>query len=66
MTPVLKRGLRTDVSNYRPVILTLVCCKVLEQLIRKSLLKHMIDNGYLHGFVQGRSCTAQLLKIMDL
>ena len=45
-----------DVSSYWPVSLTPVCCKVLENLIKKSLLKHMIDNGYLseyqHGFVQ--------------
>jgi len=47
-----------------------VCCKVIEKLIRKSLLKHTIDNGFLyeyqHGFVKGRSCTTQLLNKMDL
>jgi len=33
-------------------------------------MKHMIDNGFMseyqHGFVKGRSCTTQLLKVMDL
>lgn len=41
----------------------------MEKLVRKALLKHMIDNKYLsnsqHGFVSGRSCTTQLLKVVD-
>ena len=41
----------------------------MERLVRKALLKHMIDNDFLseyqHGFIQGRSCTTQLLKVVD-
>ena len=37
--------------------------------MRNAVLNHMISNGYLsdyqHGFVQGRSCTTQLLKFVD-
>jgi len=70
VTPIFKKGSRMEVGNYRPVSLTSVCCKLLEKIVRKSLLRHMIDNGYLseyqHGFVQGRSCTTQLLKVMDM
>jgi len=51
------------------VSLTLVCCQLLEKLVRNVLLGHMIDNGilseYQHGFVHGRSCTTQLLKVFD-
>jgi hypothetical protein len=35
----------------------------------KALLKLMTDNQFLsnqqHGFVHGRSCTTQLLKVVD-
>jgi len=68
--PIFKKGERTEVGNYRPVSLTSVCCKVMERLVRKALIRHMIDNGFLseyqHGFIQGRSCTTQLLKVVDM
>jgi len=52
-----------------PISLTPVCCKTMEKLIRDALLKHMIANGFLsdsqHGFVHGRSCTTQLLQVVD-
>ena len=51
------------------VSLTSVCCKTLEKLIRDALLNHMIVNGFLsdtqHGFVHGRSCTTQLVQVVD-
>mgnify|MGYP003433312545 FL=1 len=69
VVPIFKKGARTQVGNYRPVSLTSVVCKIMERLIRKALLKHLIDNRFLaetqHGFVQGRSCTTQLLKLVD-
>jgi len=69
VTPIYKKGSRSSVGNYRPVSLTSVCCKVLEKLVRNALLSHMIDNGllsdYQHGFVHGRSCTTQLLRVID-
>jgi len=56
-------------SNYRPISLISVCCKTMEKLIRDALIKHMIDNGFLidcqHGFVKGRSCTTELLEVVD-
>ena len=40
------------------------------KIVRDRLLKHMMSNGILserqHGFVPGRSCTTQLLEVMDL
>jgi len=70
VTPVYKNGTRTSANNYRPISLTSVCCKVLEKLIRDAVLDHMLQNKFLsdkqHGFVHGRSCTTQLLKVIDL
>jgi len=51
VTTVFKNGSRTNASNYRPVSLTSVCFKVLERLITKSLLKQMIDNGFLSEYL---------------
>ena len=69
ITPVFKKGSRKDASNYRPVSLTSVCCKTMEKLVRDALIKHMIDNDFLsdcqHRFIKGRSCTTQLLEVVD-
>jgi len=69
VTPIHKKGSRADVSNYRPVSLTSAVCKVMEKLLRKAFLDHMISNGFIsdrqHGFVPGRSCSTQLLEVLD-
>jgi ribosomal protein S20 len=69
VTPIFKSGSRVKVENYRPISLTSICCKTLEKLVRKDLLQHMLDNRFMsdnqHGFVSGRSCTTQLLKVVD-
>ena len=42
VVPIYKKGDRTLASNYRPVSLTSVVCKLLERLIRDELLKHIV------------------------
>ena len=69
VTPIHKKGDRTDPSNYRPVSLTSQVCKVLESIIRKHLLEHLTRNNILreeqHGFREGRSCLSNLLEVME-
>ena len=69
VTPIHKKGDRTDPSNYRPVSLTSQVCKVLESIVRKQLLEHLTENNILrdeqHGFREGRSCLTNLLGIME-
>ena len=69
VTPIHKKGDRTDPSNYRPVSLTSQVCKVLESMIRKHILEHLATNRILsdrqHGFREGRSCLTNLLEIME-
>jgi len=41
----------------------------MKKLLRKAFLDHLIDNGFVsdhqHGFVPGRSCSTQLLEVLD-
>ena len=69
VTPIHKKGDRTEPSNYRPVSLTSQVCKVLESMVRKHILEHLDENNILsdkqHGFREGRSCLTNLLEIME-
>jgi hypothetical protein len=69
VVPIYKSGDRATVSNYRPVSLTCVVCKVMEKLVRAALLQHLIGfnlvSPYQHGFIPGRSVVTQLLAVLD-
>ena len=62
-----KKGSKTDCSNYRPISLTCILCKIYEKIIRSHILKHVADkiSGKQHGFLIGRSCLSNLLEFMD-
>ena len=55
--PIVKGGKRLCASNYRPVSLTCIICKMLESLIQDATFKHPLNNNLLvecqHGFIQG-------------
>ena len=38
VTAIYKKGPKSHRGNYRPVSLTSVCCKILEQLIREEII----------------------------
>jgi hypothetical protein len=69
ITPIFKKGCKSDASNYRPVSLTSVPCKLMERMIRDVMMKHLLDNDLLHkgqhGFMPGKSCTTNLLETLD-
>ncbi|CAL4067303.1 unnamed protein product, partial [Meganyctiphanes norvegica] len=69
VTPIHKKGDRTDPSNYRPVSLTSQVCKILESIVRQHIVEHLTANNILsdrqHGFREGRSCLTNLLEIME-
>ena len=69
ISPIFKKGSKHLASNYRPISLTSVLCKILESFVRDVLLRHLIDNNLLskkqHGFINGRSTVTQLLNYLD-
>ena len=56
LSSIFKKGSKLDAGNYRPVSLTSVPCKILESLIRDSVVEYMDDNEFIstsqHGFVE--------------
>ncbi len=70
VTPIFKKGSKADPGNYRPVSLTSVCCKLLERLIKDSLVEHLLKNNLIlpsqHGFMPNKSCTTNLLEFFEI
>ena len=68
--PIFKKGDRHEVGNYRPVSLTSVVAKVLEGIVKRAIMTHLLDqallSAYQYGFVPGKSCESQLLSCMNL
>ena len=69
VTPVFKGGSKKYTSNYRPISLTSVVCKVLESLIRNTIMIHLCENSLInstqHGFMRRKSCLTNLLHCME-
>ena len=70
ISPIFKKGSKSLASNYRPISLTAVLCKLMESFIRDKIMKHLVDNNLLsskqHGFISGRSTVTQLLNYLDI
>ena len=66
IVPVFKKGSAGIATNYRPMSLTCVASKVMERIIAKALLQHIVKNDLLssaqHGFLKGKSTCTNLLK----
>jgi hypothetical protein len=67
--PIFKKGKRDSVSNYRPISLTCILCKVMEGIIKDHVTDYFRENVLFntsqYGFIRGRSTTSQLLKMVD-
>ena len=70
LTPLFKKGDKLNPSNYRPVSLTSVVCKIMESIIRDVMMNHLLVNEIItrdqHGFVPKKSCCTNLLETMDI
>jgi len=71
VAPIFKKGDRSKASNYRPVSLTCISCKILEHIVSSNVMSHLEAHNILtdaqHGFRRRRSCETQLiLTVQDL
>uniref|UniRef100_A0A493TTX5 Reverse transcriptase domain-containing protein n=1 Tax=Anas platyrhynchos platyrhynchos TaxID=8840 RepID=A0A493TTX5_ANAPP len=69
VTPIYKKGRRADPGNYRPVSLTSVPGKLMEQILLGVIMRHLQGKQAIrrsqHGFMEGRSCLTNLISFCD-
>ena len=67
ITPLFKKGANSDPSNYWPVSLTSVVCKLMESIIRDVLVTALKDKFSCsqHGFMKHRSCLTNILESLE-
>ena len=67
--PLFKKGGTSLASNYRPISLTSILCKVLEYIVTTKLVSHMDHHNLLYdlqqSFRNGRSCEIQLVTLVE-
>ena len=68
ITPLFKKGAKSDPKNYRPVSLTSIPCKLLEHIIKSAMYAHLENHQIITDrqpiFVKKYSCTSQLLTLV--
>ena len=67
IVPVLKKGNKEDVKNYRPISLLSLISKIAERCVFDRFFEFIASNIYplQHGFVRGRSTITQLLDTVN-
>ena len=69
VTPIYKSGDHLAPISYRPISLTSIPCKIMERLLKRDIMAHLLDNNLIssaqHGFLPRRSCVTNMLIFMD-
>jgi len=56
VTPIYKGGVASDASNYRPISLTCVFCKVMERVIVGDMCDYLRNDGLISKQQHVGSC----------
>ncbi|CAM4526644.1 unnamed protein product [Caretta caretta] len=69
VVPIFKKGKEEDPGNYRPVSLTSVLGKIMEHVLKESMLSSRLSASEIrnsqHGFTKGKSCLTNLIAFYD-
>ena len=69
ITPLFKKGLSTDMDNYRPISVLPVVSKVLERIVHNQLhsflSEHKLLNPYQCGFRRNHSTEFAAIAFLD-
>ena len=69
VSPMFKKGSKNLASNYRPISLTSIVCKIMESLVKDVIMDHLKKNKlftkHQFGFIPGRSTVTQLLSFLS-
>ena len=67
--PLYKKDEKCLASNYRPISLTSIICKIIESIIKDDLMSYVCNNNIItslqHGFLPGRSFQSNLLIMLN-
>ena len=68
--PIFKSGEAKNPTNYRPISLTSIASKVMEGIVKDSIIRHCNSNNllsdYQYGFLPRRSANLQLIQYHDI
>ena len=68
ITPVYKKGSTTDPFNYRPIALTCIMCRLMENIVKGQLLSYLLNKNLIskqqHAFIVRHSTTTNLLECL--
>ena len=70
VTAIYKKGKKSSPSNYRPISLTSIICKMLEHIMTDHIKQHAIINNTQdkaqHGFTTKKSTTGNLIEALNV